>query len=150
MTFDNLHENTECNCTSKSQENLTDFFARKVGKAKTELKERDFKTHHERGIMASVLDDCSEVCGKRGLSIDIWNEQTKESILQRFMTTFAISPKLKNHLSIIKFKKGAGVVKHTPVLKPIPNKHHHDFYKSDNFNLDLIELIELIPLKQNV
>ncbi len=126
------------------------MFVRKVGKAKTELKDRDFKTHYERGIIASSPDDCSDVCGKRGLSIDIWKEDTKDTVLQRFMTTFAISPKLKNHLSIIKFKNNAGVIKHTPILKPIPNKHHYDFYKSDNFTLDLVELVELIPLRQNV
>ncbi len=150
MTFNQLHENTDCDCLLETRENTENLFARKVGKAKTELKSRDFKTHYERGITVTSPDDCLEVCGKRGLSIDIWNEATKVAVLQRFMTTFAISPKLKNHLSIIKFKEGAGFVKHTPVIEPIPNENHYDFYKSDEFDLDLVELVELIPLKQNV
>jgi hypothetical protein len=149
MNFENLTNGTNCNCLKNCIENVIDTFVRKTGDSK-ELKIRDFKTHFERGKEVSDLKNCDEVCGNRGLSIDLWNDNSKGVLLKRYMTTFAISPKLKNHLSIVKLKTNAGKVKQSPLKDEIGGEFHHDLYKSDNFNIDFIELIDNIPLKENV
>jgi len=147
MTFKNISDATSCNCLSNSKEDTQSLFARKVGKAKS-LKDRDFKSNVERGKeFNDKIQSCDEVCGLFGLSIDIWTDESKDEIMQRYKTTNAFSPKLKKHISIIKFVKGAGKVKYTPVKEPIPNKHHYDFFKSDDFDLTTgVTLVELIPL----
>ena len=150
MNFTNLTTSTTCSCLNGAKLDTTSLFARKVGKAKS-LKDRDFKSYAEKGReFNDKIQSCANVCGILGLSIDIWNDKSKEDIINRYKTTSAFSPKLKNHLSILKFKENSGKVKHTPVKEPTPNKHHFDFYKSDEFVLDeSIELVELIPLIQS-
>jgi hypothetical protein len=148
MTFDKIAESNNCNCLNGCSEDYTNVFARKVGIAKT-LKLRDFKTHHERNKVPSQLNNCKEVCGFRGISVDIWNDESKDIVLKKYFTTIAFSPKYKSNISIIKLKQDAGIVKHTPVNNPL-NEFHYDFYKSDNFVIESIELVDLIPLKTNV
>lgn len=148
MTFENLHIGTDCNCLHRAKPNSTDLFARRVGKA-PDLKDRDFRTHHERSKEPDDPDNCSIVCGYRGLSVDLWNDDTKEQILNRYGITNAFAPvigKKKNQLSIIRLNEASGVVKHTPIKGPSPNPYHYDWYKCDNFDLTLVELVDLIPL----
>ena len=150
MTFENISNGTTCNCLRGCAENVKDTFARRTSESKS-LKDRDFKTGYERGKEVLDLKDCSEVCGNKGLSIDLWNTQSKDKLLERYRQTYAISPKLRHHLTIIRFKVGCGKLKNTPVRNQIAGEYHYDFYKCDEFKLELIELVENIPLTaQNV
>jgi hypothetical protein len=149
MTFETITQGTNCKCLKNCIENIVDVFARRTGDSK-EIKIRDFKTHFERGKEVSSLNDCDEVCGNRGLSIYLWNDNSKSAILDKHMTTVAIGPKLKNHLSLVKLKAQAGMIKNTPVKDEIDGEYHHDLYKSDSFTLDFVELVENIPLINNV
>jgi hypothetical protein len=149
MTFETITQGTSCKCLKNCIENIVDTFARRTGDSK-EIKLRDFRTPFERGKEVSDLNDCDEVCGNHGLSVDLWNDNSKGAILDRYMTTLAIGPKLKNHLSIIKLKAEAGLVKNTPVIGQIGGEYHHDMYKSDSFEINFVELIENIPLINNV
>ena len=149
MTFENITRGTDCKCLKNCSENTVDVFARRTGDSK-ELKNKDFRTRFEGGKEVSDLKDCDEVCGNRGLSIDLWNDSSKDVILDRYMVTNALSPRLKNHLSIIKLKPNTGMVKRTPIKDQLGGEYHHDLYKSDNFAIEMIELIENIPLISNV
>ena len=149
MTFTNILQGIACKCLDNCRENEENLFARRTGDTKL-LKDRDFRTHHERGKVATNPEDCEEVCGLRGLSVHLWNEKSEKDLLERYMTTCGISPKVKNHLSIIKFGSGVGKVKHTPENNILAGEYHYDLYKSDTFAVDLVQLIQNIPLINNV
>jgi hypothetical protein len=140
MTFSQLHENIDCDCVRNSRENTEDSFARKVTKIK-KAKEADFKTHHERGKQPAD-GSCESICSCRGLSIDIWNTETKDKIFDKLNKSYDISPGLKKVLLVVKLKKNAGHVAPTPTAD---NPFHYDLYKADSFKVEShIELIEII------
>ena len=143
MQFTKISNNAECTCLSDSYIDLTNTFARRVRKA-PDMKDGDFKNNFEKD-RAPETDDCEEICGFHGVSIDIWNDKSSTKLLEKYQTTANISPKYKNNLSIFKLKKEAGVIKYTPNQKPY-NEFHYDFYKEDSFTIDRLELIEMIPL----
>lgn len=145
MKFENVTRGTTCTCLHGCAENTTDAFARKTSKSQA-LKDAHFKSDHERGKEVQNTKDCSEICGKRGVSVDLWNEDSKDDLLNRYMKTFGIAPKYKDNLSIVKFRSGCGVIKNTPT-QLIAGKFHHDLYKCDEFAIELIELVENIPLQ---
>lgn len=147
MEFKLINNGHNCKCLSQSVENYEDTFARKVD-ATQDFKLRDFKTHHERGVL---LEDnsCQGICGFRGISIEIWNDESKGYISNKFSLTFGISPqykKPKSQIGVFKLKEGAGKVKHTPNQKHGVEIFHYDLYKSDTFAIDMLELVEMIPL----
>lgn len=148
MTFKYLDENTSCNCTSGADIDTTNLYARRIGKVNS-LKTRDFKTMFEKGrAINDALKDCEEVCGNYGLSIDKWNETTKEEVMDKYLTTLKIAPKHKNNVCVIRFDVDAGKTKHTPIKTDPANLHHHDFYKADSFSLEKhVDLVEIIPIK---
>ncbi len=146
MTFQKITDNTECDCFDKSYTDMISTFARKVRKAPA-IKEPDFRNHIERNKLPEN-STCSEICGFHGVSIEIWNEDSSEVLLEKYLYTANISPSHKNNLSIFKLKENAGVIKHTPDQLEY-NEFHYDFYKDDTFTVENLELIEMIPLIPN-
>lgn len=146
MSYKSILEGHSCKCLANANENYTDLFARKVGDTK-DFKLRDFKTHHERGKpVTSNL--CEDICGFRGLSIELWNDESKEYIIEKFVLTVSISPmiKPKNQIGVFRLTDGTGKVEHTPNQKHGTEIYHHDLYKSDNFAVEKLEIIELVPI----
>ncbi|WP_025144514.1 hypothetical protein [Pedobacter jeongneungensis] len=144
MQFTKISEGNTCNCLTDTIENNTDKFVRKVTKSPT-LKDRDFRTHAERGKVAEDKNDCNEVCGKNALSFEIWNSQSSDLLMKKYLTTLALSPQSKNNLCLVSFKPNSGLTKYTPDQIEY-NEFHYDFYKEDSFSIDSLELIEMIPL----
>lgn len=144
MQFTKIKDNHTCDCFTGSDENNTDKFVRKVSKSPS-LKERDFKSHIERGKIAENASNCEEICGLHGLSFEIWNSESSELLMKKYLTTVAISPQSKKNLSVINFKPNSGLIKHTPNQIEY-NEFHYDFYKEDSFTIENLELIEMISL----
>ena len=139
MTFDDILKDTNCDCFKEIFEDNESLFARKINKPIP--LDKDFASHWERGKRA---ENCKEICGYKGLSINLWNETTKNDVIEKFLTTFSITPKHKDSIFVLKFLPQAGVVKHTP------NKHdetHFDFYNSDDFSLDMLENHTIVHMK---
>jgi hypothetical protein len=145
MNFTKISSNTTCDCVSNASENLNDTFVRKVNRS-ANLKDSDFKNHIERNKIPENLNNCEEVCGHHGVSIEIWNDQSKPHLLNKYHQTAIISPQHKKNLCVIKFKPDCGVVKHTPNQAQY-NEYHYDFYKDDDFLVTKLELVEMIQLK---
>ncbi len=143
MNFEKLHNDTNCNCLEDAELNLDRFFARKINKPLPT--DRDFISKWEKGNAQIEWDktNCQLVCGLKGISINQWNEISQVEVIQKFLTTFRISPKHKDSILIFKCRGNAGLIKFTPNSK---DNFHYDFYKSDDFNLDLIDNIEIISL----
>ena len=143
MTFNNILAQTHCNCLEDSFENYSDTFARRSDKSPSP-KARDFKSYYEGGKIVEDLNNCQEVCGHRGVSLEIWNADTRDKILEKFLESAQISPQFRKVLNIIRLKSNAGIVKYTPEQGLEYNEFHYDFYKSDDFQIDMIELVEQI------
>ena len=144
MPFQKITEHTICDCLSGAVEDVTNLYVRSVRKA-PDLKDADFRTHFERGKTPTNENDCDELCGFHGVSIEIWNDISSPVLLKKYNYSASISPKFKKNLSIIRFKENNGLVKHTPDQMEY-NEYHYDFYKDDAFTVSDLELIEMIPL----
>ena len=144
MPFNKITENTICDCFHGAVEDVTNLFVRSVRKA-PDLKDADFRTHFEREKKPNNDNDCDEVCGFHGVSIEIWNDTSSPVLLKKYNYSASISPKFKKNLSIIKFKTNNGLVKHTP-NQIFYNEYHYDFYKEDSFAVSDLELVDMIPL----
>lgn len=141
MEFSELLKDTDCQCLENANQDNVSIFAKKINKPNPT--DKDFKSHWERGKTSIV---CDEICGYKGLSVNLWNESTKEAVIKKYVTTFGISPKHKDSIFVFKFLDEAGMVKYTPNEN---DKSHYDFYKSDNFTLEMLEqTTEIIPLNQ--
>ena len=60
------------------------------------------------------------------------------------MKTFTITPRHKDCIFVFRLLPNSGLIEHTPNKK---DPTHYDFYKSDNFTLDMLENHSIIPLK---
>ena len=139
MTFKKLHQDTECNCLESAIQDNDNLYARKINKPIP--LDRDFNSHWERGKRAEI---CNEICGYKGLSINKWDEDSKNAIINKFLTTFGISPKHKDSIFVFRITPETGVVEYTPTQN---DKTHFDFYKSDDFTLEMLETHIVLPLK---
>lgn len=146
MPFTKISDNIECSCLTDSYSDLSNTFARKVRKA-PDIKEGDFKNHYERDRFPDS-NNCKDICGFHGVSVEIWSDASSKILLEKYLTTANYSPKHKNNLSIFKFKEDAGVIKYTPDQE-VFNEFHYDFYKEDLFAVDRLELVKMIPLIPN-
>lgn len=140
MEFEQLHQDTDCDCLKDAKENYENYFARKINKP--EPKDSDFKSHWERGKRA---EGCVQICGFKGISVNEWNENTKNDVIQKFLITFRITPKHKDSMLIFKYLEQSGLLFYSPNKN---DNSHFDFYKSDTFSLDLIEQTECISLRE--
>jgi hypothetical protein len=139
MIFNDILRDTNCGCIDDTIEDNGNLFARKINKPIP--LDKDFASHWERGKRA---ENCKEICGFKGLSMNLWNETTKNDVIDKFLTTFSITPKHKDSIFVLKFLPNAGVIKKTPTKY---DATHHDFYKSDEFSLELLEHHTIIHLK---
>lgn len=144
MPFNKITDNTKCECFLDATQDTTNLFVRKVRKA-PDLKDADFRNHFERNKTPENENNCDEVCGLHGVSIEIWNETSSPFLLKKYLYSATIAPQLKKNLSIIKFKANNGLVKYTPNQIDY-NEYHYDFYKEDSFTVSDLDLIEMIPL----
>ncbi len=142
MTFKYLEEETECDCLNEAFEDFSNVYARKVGKASTP-KERDFKTHWERGKKPDNLEDCKAVCSYMGLSVHPWNDNTKERVQDHYTESCKIAPGHKKKICVFKVATNGGKFKHTPISN---DEIHHDLLKSDQFSIESILPQEMIAI----
>lgn len=139
MKFEKLNADTNCTCALDGLIDNASHFALKINKEN--LRENDFKTHWEKGKTSTI---CDEICSLKGQSLTIVNNQEDlDKTIQVYKQLFPISPSYKPFCAIITLNEDSGVVKLTPIeINPL----HHDFYKSDDFTIDKVSLIQTIPL----
>jgi hypothetical protein len=140
MEFKNLNECAVCNCIQDAKEDYQSNFALKT--MKTELRIQDFNSYWDKG-KRPISNQCEEICSLKGVSVSIFNDETKEAVLEIFKSLFPLAPKYKPFLSVVKLYDKSGLVKHTPNEL---NQYHFDFYKSDNFDFAKVELINVNEL----
>lgn len=144
MNFYKISEQTACNCFIDAVENTTDTFVRRVRRSNN-LSDSDFKNHIERNKIPVNKDHCDEVCGLYGVSVELWSQESYKPLMDKYLTTAALSPQFKKNLSVIRFMPNDGLIKHTPNQEEY-NEFHYDFYKEDTFSVNNLNLIEMIPL----
>lgn len=144
MDFKKISEKTACHCLLNAVENTTDTFVRSVRRSNN-LSDADFRNHIERDKKVTNENDCEEVCGLHGVSVEIWNEESSKQLMEKYLFTATISRHIKKNLCVIRFTKNNGLVKFTPNQFEY-NEYHYDFYKEDSFTVSSLELIEMIPL----
>lgn len=142
MNFTNIEKDTTCNCLQDTSEDYNSKFALKINKS--HIRENDFKTYWEKGRRNKNIDECNETCSLKGQSVTILkNEKDINSTLKVYKELFPLSPGYKPYCAILKLKENSGVIKSTPSkINPL----HCDFYKSDKFSNEKIELIKTISL----
>ncbi len=138
MTFEKITNDSECDCLNKSSENTTNEFIRKLGKPL--LEDKDFVSYWERN-KRPLIDDCKNICSFKGISMNLYKNEYEEQILNKYKTTMNINPKKGSHYLKFKLLQGAGNVKHTPEEN---DTSHHDFFKSDDFKLENITVLEIV------
>ncbi len=144
MKFDILHSDTNCNCIEGTHSDFKSRFARRImGKT---IVEKDIATHWEKGIGRGKTD-CREICEHKALSINLFSPEYESLIIKKYNDTFRFNPKIGNYLVKFKIKFGAGVVKPKPTKNDIS---HYNFFKSDDFELSNLEIIETKRIDQNV
>ena len=142
MTFQGLVDGVDANCIynviSKYTENIEDTFCKRVDK---NLSAREFRSFWEMGkIVEPTEDNCEDILSKKGVSVSKFNNQTRDHIIQLYRSVCSHAPQLKHkYYCSFKFKSGAGKVRHSPTND---DPYHHDFYKSDEFSTNFIEIIE--------
>lgn len=148
MKFNKLHENTDCNCIENAVINDSTLFARKINKPLP--LEKDFLSKWEKAELNGHLPDfpnCKDLCGFKGISINAWTNESQQQIIDKYLTTFKISPKHKDSIFIFKLKKEAGLVEFTPNRN---DRFHFDLFKTDDFELELLDTIDVIYLKDYI
>lgn len=138
MTFEKIHSDTDCDCTSKAVIDTTSEFVRKLRKENVE--DKDFLTHWEREIRPEK-EDCETICSYKGLSINQITPEYENQILEKYKTTFTINPKKGAHYLKFKLMEDSGKVNYSPEED---DKSHFNLLKSDNFSLDKIVIIETV------
>ena len=139
MNFRTLNSDTNCDCTKDATIDNVSRFALKMNKSS--MRENDFKTYWEKGKTSTV---CSEICSYKGQSLTIVNNQTDlETTIDVYKKLFPFSPSYRTHCAVITLNENSGLVKHTPIdINPL----HYDFYKYDDFSIDKVTKMQIIPL----
>jgi hypothetical protein len=138
MTFEKVHSETDCNCLSKAVIDTSSEFVRKLRKGVVE--DKDFLTHWDREIIPEE-EDCDTICAYRGLSVNQITPEFENQIVEKYKTTFNINPKKGAHYLKFKLQTDAGKVQYTPEED---DKSHYNLFKSDNFSLEKIVMIETV------
>lgn len=141
MEYKNLLSDHNCECLTNALEDNISTFAIKT--PKNVLRIQDFNSYWEKGKRPDNMNDCDEVCSYKGVSVSIFNDTTKDEVVNIFKELFPLAPKYKPFLSVVKFYESSGVVKHTPNDQ---NIHHYDFYKTDDFDFTKVSLIQVNEL----
>jgi len=144
MKFENITKDNNCDCLKKTFEDSKNIFTRKL--RTNVVKKIDFESHWEKGLKPKK-DTCKEICLLKGLSINMLNEESESNILKKYNQTFNINPRRKKYFCKFKFYKNSGKMKNT---SKSGDKYHYTFYKSDDFNIDQVEIIEIKEIPINV
>jgi hypothetical protein len=145
MTFQGLTDGVDAECIysviSKYTENIEDAFCKRVDK---NLSAREFRSFWKMGkkppIIEPTEDNCEDILSIKGVSISKFNDQTRDYIIQLYRSVCSHAPQLKHkYYCSFKFKSGAGKVRCSPTND---DPWHHDFYKSDAFSINFVEIIE--------
>lgn len=128
MTFNKLHDGTDCKCIEGAIVDTESLFVRKVSARSP--KDRDFKSHHERK-KEPELKDCESICSYRGLSVNIYKDEYIQQILEKYKISYLIAPSTGKFCLVFRFSNNAGMVESTPEKN---DKSHYNFYKSDSFD----------------
>ncbi|MCC9074459.1 hypothetical protein LNQ49_22985 [Flavobacterium sp. F-65] len=141
MNFDTLNSDITCNCTIDAIIDNNSNFALKMNKGM--MRDNDFKTYWEKGRRPELMN-CTQICSHKGQSLSIVNNSIDlEKIINVYKQLFPFSPSYRTHCAIITLKENSGMVKSTPIEI---NPFHYDFYKSDDFNIEKIEVHKIISL----
>lgn len=141
MEFKAIIAEHNCDCLDSAIEDTNTNFAIKT--MKESLRIQDFSSYWEKGKRPDDNTDCDKVCSYKGVSISIFNDNTKDDVVNIYKELFPLAPKYKPYLNIVKFYNLSGVVKHTP---NDGNAHHYDFYKSDTFDFSKVNVIQVNEL----
>ncbi len=148
MTFDSLHADTDCDCVNEAFENTNQLFARKISKPSP--KNADFKTYWERD-KRPIQNKCSEVCQFKGISINFWDKDSENQVIDKYVTSLKtqiqVGKNIKDCILVFKFKKDVGSLMPSPTKK---DPSHFTFFKSDSFDIEGIEEVNIIELKKYV
>lgn len=145
MVFTSVTSDTNCTCLDGAKENYKDFFARKIDKK--DVREKDFMSYWESKKFPDNMDDCNEVCGRKGISVDLWNDESNAEVMSKYIKTFGIAPQLKRFIMVFKMNQDAGIVKHTPHQKSGFDKYHYDIFKCDAFDMGIhISVSQINPI----
>lgn len=136
-----LEDAAPCECMSGSTENTSTVFIRRISE-KHGLKDRHFKHDLEKPNRNLVVTDCNSFCSFREISIDDISNHPVADVIANYMPAIheqlEISPKKEFFYCAFTFATGSGTVKSTPEHGYVS---HHDFYKSDEFSVQLITQI---------
>jgi len=138
MTFETINSDSTCDCLSKAEIDTTNEYVRKLRKDNVEGK--DFLTHWEREIRPET-ESCEIICSYKGVSLNQFNPESEDQILEKYRTTFKINPKMGAYYLKFRLNEGAGKVKFAPEEN---DKSHHSLFKADDFSLDKIVIIETV------
>lgn len=141
MEFNNILSEHNCDCLDKATEDNTSHFAIKT--MKENLRIQDFQSYWEKGKRPDDNTNCENVCSLKGVSISIFNDITKDEVVNIYKELFPLAPKYKPYINVVKFYDSSGVVKHTP---SDINIYHYDLYKSDTFDFSIVDVIQVNEL----
>ena len=145
MTFESLHADTDCDCLGEAFEDIEKLFARRI--SKPTLKESDFYSPWERRKRPQLLI-CDNICQFKGISINEWNDDTEKQILSKYVNGLRLQDLdnkiIRESVLIFKFKVKSGVLISSPTKQ---DSSHYTFFKSDNFNIEHLEVVKTIELK---
>jgi hypothetical protein len=143
MTFQKIDSGTSCKCVDAScKENTQEVFSRKIGGDVPD--ENDFRSYWELGWPPGDLNNCVEICLKKGVSVDLCNDRNK--ILEHYKTTIGLKPRvgaMHKAVCFLRFQKDAGVFR----KKNHKKNTHRTFFKCDGFQVaSCIIVIDIVPL----
>lgn len=144
LTYKILQEDTICNCIDGALPDAFTLFGLKINNDR--LKKADFRSKWEKGTKPAD-GDCKNTCSKKGVSLSVIKDGEKDNVISIFKSLFPLAPGYKPNFSIIKLSENSGSVKSTPSRL---NPYHYDLYKSDQFDVDHITVVEIIPLHTDV
>ncbi|MDZ7899477.1 MAG: hypothetical protein U5N85_15820 [Arcicella sp.] len=148
MTFDSLHADTDCDCLGEAFEDTEQIFARKI--SKPNLRIADFYSHWERNKKPSE-NICTEICKYKGISVNYWDDLTQQQVIDKYVNGLRLidlsTQIVKDCILIFRFKSKMGSLKYSPTKL---DSSHYTFFKSDTFDIQDIEIIDTIELKDYV
>lgn len=140
MNFTSLLQDTICDCLTDAYIDNTTRFAIKTNK--NVLREADFRSYWEKGRRLENV--CADICSLKGQSINVLNnDEDYAQTIEIFKSLFPLAPGYRPHCTVITLGENSGLVKSTPLQE---NPLHYDFFKSDQFILDMVQFHSSINL----
>ena len=99
MEFKILSSEHNCDCFDEAFEDNTSSFAIKT--MKENLRVQDFNSYWEKGKRPADNKNCDEVCSYKGVSISIFNDSTRDDVMNIYKELFPLAPKYKPYISVV-------------------------------------------------